>query len=107
VRAVRRLLDPVLAALEADDAPGALALVVQRAREGGPPCALYAETAARAVRSDHVRHGWLEVHDALRDALADVTGPHSDAAAVLTAVVGTLTAASAGMAPAAGVLDRS
>jgi AcrR family transcriptional regulator len=104
VRGVRRLLDPVIAALEAGDAPGALAIVEERAREGGAPCALYAEAAARAVRSDHVRHGWHEVHDALRAGLDGALGGRADAAAVTTAVVGTLTAASAGREPAPGAL---
>ncbi len=74
-RAVRRLLDPVVALLE--QAPGdpaavagALSLVEGRAAEGGAPCALYAEAAARAARSDLVRRGWDEAHQALRDGLA-------------------------------------
>jgi AcrR family transcriptional regulator len=105
VRAVRRLLDPVVVRLE--EAPGdpgavaaALALVDERAAEGGAPCALYAEAAARAVRSDLVQRGWEEVHQALRDGLAD----HPRAALLVTAVVGTLTAASAGAGPEPGAL---
>jgi AcrR family transcriptional regulator len=104
-RAVRRLLDPVVVRLE--DAPGdpaavadALALVEERAAAGGAPCALYAEAAARASRSDLVRRGWEEVHQALRDGL----GGHPRAALVVTAVTGTLTAAAAGVVPEPGAL---
>jgi hypothetical protein len=75
-------------------------LVEEQAAEGGAPCALYAEAAARAVRSDVVRRGWEEAHQALRDGLAG----HPRAALVVTAVVGMLTAASAGAAPEPGAL---
>jgi len=102
VRAVRRLLDPVIALLESD--PGALAralaAVEERAAEGGAPCALYAEAAARAVRSDVVARGWAESHDALR---ATIDG-NPKGALIVTAIIGTLTAASAGDGPEPGAL---
>jgi AcrR family transcriptional regulator len=102
VRAVRRLLDPVIALLESD--PGALARalasVEERAAEGGAPCALYAEAAARAVRSDVVARGWAESHEALRAAIDG----NPKGSLIVTAIVGTLTAASAGAAPEPGAL---
>jgi AcrR family transcriptional regulator len=100
VRAVRRLVDPVVEVLEGGDVWGALALVEDRATAGGAPCALYAEAAARAVRSEVVRRGWDEVHGALRDALGDRRG----GPVLVAAIIGTWAAAAAGTAPDPGAL---
>jgi AcrR family transcriptional regulator len=87
LRAVRRLVDPVVAALDdpasaARSVGDAVRLVEDAVAAGGPPCALYAEAAARRARSETVRHGWDEIHGGLRAALARRLAELQDAGAV-------------------------
>jgi AcrR family transcriptional regulator len=123
VRAVRRLVDPVVAVLD-DPArdpraatravADAVRLVEEAVDAGGPPCALYAEAAARSARSETVRHGWDETHVGLRAALrrrlvdlqgAGTVAGHHDAAALAARLVAVIVGALVG-ATAASTADR-